>query len=636
MFCSLNTSISILIVIKKPTIMKVKNLLFCSLFFCCVLGMQSLNAQLVEKATITDNEANFKMISPDSYLMEIAGPNDYYFRQEIASTNNISLSNVDMEGKKFADGTYKMQVTPIVTLSETTRQELATLRKKNDQEKIAAFRLEHELPEAVNVYNISFSIRNGKFVSPNQQEAKGVNLPKMSGLIWKQDLLLEQDHPVLYASINNIDVEYGKPVMAANAAPLVRDNTPMFEDDQQFLDDVIVVGSICVGQDCNNGESFGFDTGRYKENNLRIHFDDTSNSASFPSNDWRITINDSSNGGSSYFAIEDATAGNVPFRIEAGAGANALYVDDGGRVGIGTAAPVVEMHMTDGDSPTMRLEQNGSSGFTPQIWDIAGNETNFFVRDVSNGSKLPFKIFPNAPTNALTIETSTGDIGLGTTSPSSPLHVRRTNGTSAILVEDASGTAGFRTMATFNSTAGGGVAFRMTNGSHSIDYNNTGVVGSEEFRINHVDGDSQELSLDQAGNLTITGTLTTATQTIPDYVFADDYKLLSLEELKAFIEKEKHLPNIPSESEIEAQGKKVDLSLFQMLLLEKIEELTLYTLQQQETIDLQEEEIVDLKAQLTKMESLETQLAELSKMVSALNKTHNSSVSSDNTVEEKE
>ena len=66
--------------------------------------------------------------------------------------------------------------------------------------------------------------------------------------------------------------------------------------DIQHLDDVIISFSLCVGNDCVNGESFGFDTIRLKENNLRIHFQDTSNSASFPTNDWRIVINDSSNG----------------------------------------------------------------------------------------------------------------------------------------------------------------------------------------------------------------------------------------------------------------------------------------------------------------------------------------------------
>ncbi|MEO0863652.1 MAG: hypothetical protein AAFY39_03505, partial [Pseudomonadota bacterium] len=52
--------------------------------------------------------------------------------------------------------------------------------------------------------------------------------------------------------------------------------------DQVFVDDVIVQGSICVGIDCSNGESFGFDTLRLKENNLRIKAQDTSSSASFP------------------------------------------------------------------------------------------------------------------------------------------------------------------------------------------------------------------------------------------------------------------------------------------------------------------------------------------------------------------
>ncbi len=67
--------------------------------------------------------------------------------------------------------------------------------------------------------------------------------------------------------------------------------------DQVILDDLIVDGSACIGLDCVNGENFGFDTIRLKENNLRIKFDDTSTTASFPSTDWQLTANDSSNGG---------------------------------------------------------------------------------------------------------------------------------------------------------------------------------------------------------------------------------------------------------------------------------------------------------------------------------------------------
>ena len=75
--------------------------------------------------------------------------------------------------------------------------------------------------------------------------------------------------------------------------------------DAVTADDAIITGSLCVGFDCVNGESFGFDTIRLKENNLRIRFLDTSNSAGFPTTDWQITINDSNSGGASYFAIDD-------------------------------------------------------------------------------------------------------------------------------------------------------------------------------------------------------------------------------------------------------------------------------------------------------------------------------------------
>lgn len=219
--------------------------------------------------------------------------------------------------------------------------------------------------------------------------------------------------------------DFSKTVLIAFARFMDFFGAPAFAD-IQHLDDVIITFSQCVGNDCVNGESFGFDTIRLKENNLRLHFDDTSNSASFPRNDWRIVINDSSNGGASYFAIEDSTAGRQIFRVDAGAPANSLHVDSQGDVGLGTTNPVVELHVVDGDTPTMRLEQNGSSGFAPQTWDVAGNETNFFIRDVTNGSKLPFKIRPGAPNNSLYINTN-GDVGLGTSSPQAKLHITGTD-----------------------------------------------------------------------------------------------------------------------------------------------------------------------------------------------------------------
>ncbi len=69
----------------------------------------------------------------------------------------------------------------------------------------------------------------------------------------------------------------------------------------------------------------------------------------------------------------------------------------------------------------------------------------------------------------------------------------------------------------------------------------------------------------------------------PDYVFRNDYNLKSLEEVEKFIDKNNHLPEIPSAKEFEQNG--ILQAEMDMNLLKKIEELTLYTIQQQKEIE---------------------------------------------------
>lgn len=209
--------------------------------------------------------------------------------------------------------------------------------------------------------------------------------------------------------------------------------------DQVIADDLIVTGSTCVGFDCVNNESFGFDTIRLKENNTRIKFEDTS-TGSFPATDWQLTANDSASGGANKFSIEDITSAKVPFTVTGGAATNSIFVDSSGRVGFGTSTPVLNLHVNTSNTPAIRLEQNSSGGFTAQTWDMAGNEANFFVRDVTGGSRLPFRIRPGAPTSSIDIASS-GNVGIGTASPAAKLDVSSTSTASATMLRMANNEA---------------------------------------------------------------------------------------------------------------------------------------------------------------------------------------------------
>ncbi len=81
-----------------------------------------------------------------------------------------------------------------------------------------------------------------------------------------------------------------------------------------------------------------------------------------------------------------------------------------------------------------------------------------------------------------------------------------------------------------------------------------------------------------------------------DYVFEADYPLLPLEELEAQIKLQKHLPGIPSAKEVATEG--IDLGEMQTKLLEKVEELTLYLIEQNKLIQQQQIQIDALKQQI--------------------------------------
>lgn len=93
-----------------------------------------------------------------------------------------------------------------------------------------------------------------------------------------------------------------------------------------------------------------------------------------------------------------------------------------------------------------------------------------------------------------------------------------------------------------------------------------------------------------------------------DYVFEPTYQLMPLSEVEAFVKKEKHLPNVPSEQALITEG--ADVMEMNKILMEKVEELTLYLIQQNKEMIQQNKSTEELKKQL---EVLEAKLAELEK-----------------------
>ncbi|MEP2023434.1 MAG: hypothetical protein ABJH98_07920 [Reichenbachiella sp.] len=120
-------------------------------------------------------------------------------------------------------------------------------------------------------------------------------------------------------------------------------------------------------------------------------------------------------------------------------------------------------------------------------------------------------------------------------------------------------------------------------GGHEFEFITDGTdYTSAQLKIG--DGvllDANDVSLFENGIQT--DEVTVQPTTIPDYVFEESYVLKPLDEVEDYINNNGHLPEIPSEADIKEEGLK--LAEFNMKLLQKIEELTLYTIQLKKEIE---------------------------------------------------
>ncbi|HYJ86981.1 MAG TPA: tail fiber domain-containing protein [Pyrinomonadaceae bacterium] len=383
-------------------------------FNTSVSGQSAEDANKVASINASGLSVTWNVVSPSGEVtMTVSAPDGRVFRKEFPAGASPEFTLID-QGERLPDGQYiyELRVSP-ASSSLSKKSLMASRGKDDDPESVRATRKRVESTQPI-VQSGGFSVVNGAVI--------------LAGAV-ENAMPLREAEPQPTKKI----LEQSQLRGAAPGAVLtkVRQHHRLLglNPDQVIPDDLIVQGSACVGLDCVNGEVFNFDTIRLKENNTRISFNDTS-VGTFPTRDWRLRANDSTNGGRSAFFIDDM--GNTstgtespvttPFTIVSGASTNSIFVDSTGRVGFKTSTPVLDLHVNTSNTPAIRLEQNSSQGFTAQTWDVAGNEANFFVRDVTSGSRLPFRIRPGAPTSSIDISAD-GDVGIGTASPDTRLSV---------------------------------------------------------------------------------------------------------------------------------------------------------------------------------------------------------------------
>ena len=133
-----------------------------------------------------------------------------------------------------------------------------------------------------------------------------------------------------------------------------------------------------------------------------------------------------------------------------------------------------------------------------------------------------------------------------------------------------------------NFTANGYISARQGFAASGQVVIQPGLGGTGDDRVSFFNAEQEEKVRIQDGTITTDRVVLNVT-TFPDYVFETGYDLKPLQQVDAYIKAHRHLPGMPTESEVTSKG--MDLKQVNMLLVEKVEELTLYTIQQETQIE---------------------------------------------------
>ena len=310
-----------------------------------------------------------------------------------------------------------------------------------------------------------------------------------------------------------------------------------------------------------------------------------------------------------------------------------------GNVGIGYAIPMEKLHINgsirgNGSKGALRVKtMQGYIDIGPSITNYANFNTNqsrfLFDRPlfIGNGELSAYDTsnlsLQTNGTTRMTILSASGNVGIGIPTPQEKLHINgpirgSASSTGAVRVQTTGGYIDIGPQNTYDahfSTDKGSFVFNQT------IYSGTGVFGtlndknlvfktnsnSTRMTILQSNGNvgigttSPDYKLDVAGVIRCSEVLVQGIDQIADFVFHPDYSLPSLQQVDKFISSNGHLPGIPSEAEVKEKG--LGLVEMQIKLLQKVEELTLYVIEQEKRALEQEKRVLEQERRIKELEA---------------------------------
>lgn len=293
---------------------------------------------------------------------------------------------------------------------------------------------------------------------------------------------------------------------------------------------------------------------------------------------------------------------------------NGIYYNSGS-VGVGITNPSYPIHIRHDDGLSSGLHNlakftrfdsgTGNAGFSLR-YESNGNASTRTIMNFPGGIGVTFQVYNGGSYDALHIHND-GNIGIGTISPNHTLEV--------------DGTGNFAKTLSLAPLSTGGLSFghnwrTYAASSNSLYITKSGTNGAE-LEIKDVDGsvnNSEILVKGKIGigttsigsyKLAVNGSIRSKEVKVEanwsDFVFYDNYQLRTLEEVEEHINENGHLPEIPSEAEVTENG--INLGEMNAKLLQKIEELTLYLIEQNKENHEQQKLIEELQKEVSALKN---------------------------------